>query len=168
MFGETWNRLLLRPARRSSRSGCTELNAQTCTWNQYLKVNRSIAPEIFYVMTNIYCKPLPTFVSTNLLEDLIPTSYQKMLHKLLPSPPLDQLPRLAHNLLPNQPRRPAGMLSSHTVQTGDLAAKFDSGVGDMINERGKMLMTNMPLYEDFASMRCMERMEVVHSRCRIR
>ena len=106
-------------------------------------------------MTNIYCKLLPTFISMNFFEDVITTSYQKMLHKLLPSPQLDQLPSLAHNLLPNQPRRPAGTLSSQTVQIGDLATtlgKFDSGVGGMMNEGWKMLMTNMPLCVDFASM----------------
>ena len=53
--GEAWNRCFLRLAHGSAGSDCTQINAQACTWNQYLAVDRNIAPQVFYVMTNIYC-----------------------------------------------------------------------------------------------------------------
>ena len=61
--GEAWNKCFLRLARGSSGSDCTQINAQACTWSQYeyLAVDQDIAPQVFYVMTNIYsilCSPL--------------------------------------------------------------------------------------------------------------
>ena len=62
-IGEVWNTCFLRLAHRSPGSDCTQINAQACTWSQYLAVDRDIAPQVFYVMTNIYCTLPSHFVS---------------------------------------------------------------------------------------------------------
>ena len=69
--GEAWSRCFLRLAHGSPGSDCTQINAQACTWNQYLAVDRSIAPQVFYVMTNIYC----TFTTFHIDINLSRTAY---------------------------------------------------------------------------------------------
>ena len=66
--GEAWNRCFLRLAHGSSGSDCTHINAQACTWDQYLAVNRDVAPQVFYVMTTIYCTMTALFTSKNPLK----------------------------------------------------------------------------------------------------
>ena len=69
--GEAWNKCFLRLAHGSSGSDCTQINAQACTWSQYLAVDRNIAPEVFYVMTNLYC----TLASPSISINLVKTTY---------------------------------------------------------------------------------------------
>lgn len=58
-IGEAWNKCFLRLGHGASGSDCTEINAQACSWTQYLNVDRSIAPQVFYIMTNIYGTLIP-------------------------------------------------------------------------------------------------------------
>ena len=58
LVGEAWNRCFLRLAHGSAGSDCTNINMQGCTWTQYLAVSHDIAPQVFYIMTNIYCTHL--------------------------------------------------------------------------------------------------------------
>lgn len=55
---EPWTTCFLRLARNNG--DCSQINIQSCSWNSFLSVNNDIAPEVFYIMKNIYCTyPIP-------------------------------------------------------------------------------------------------------------
>ena len=51
---EPWSKCFLRLAHGVAGSDCSEINAQLCTWDSTLAVAPSIAPQVRYVMRNIY------------------------------------------------------------------------------------------------------------------
>ena len=51
---EAWSKCFLRLAHGVAGSDCSEINAQVCTWDSTLAVAPSIAPQVRYVMRNIY------------------------------------------------------------------------------------------------------------------
>lgn len=50
---EPWTTCFLRLARNNG--DCSQINIQTCSWNSLLQVSSDIAPEVFYIIKNIYC-----------------------------------------------------------------------------------------------------------------
>ena len=53
-IGEPWSKCFLHLAHGVAGSDCSEINAQMCSWDPTLAVDPSIAPQVRYVMRNIY------------------------------------------------------------------------------------------------------------------